>query len=1062
MQVRILGPLEILIDGCRLDLGGHRQQIVLASLALEANRVVPVARLVNAIYGDDLPPTARAQVQICISALRRLFNVHGHPDAIVTRSQGYLLQVAESGLDLDVFSDLVIRSRRARTAQALHEAVQHGRAALGLWRGAALDGLDSRLVQSAAGRLDERRISLNEDCVDLELELGRHRDLIPELTDLVERHPLRERLRGQLMLALYRCGRQAEALEVYRQTRRTMIEELGLEPNPWLQQLEHAILTGAEELAAPTVVRVADVTPPAAFPSPVSAPLPLTDDAPTEPVGPAVVAAPADAVAGTTVPCLLPTDIADFTGRAKQIDSIEQQFAMAAENPAQLAVPVVVVAGKPGIGKTTLAVHVSHRTSTRYPDGQLFADLHGRGSQRVGPMQVLERFLRTLGVPGTAMPDELEERAEMYRDLLSDRKMLIVLDNVAGESQVLPLLPGTPHSAVLITSRSRLGGLPGAVHVDVDVFQEVHSLELLSRIAGPARVHEEPAAAVELAHLCGHLPLALRIAGARLSARQHWTVEHLVERLENEARRLDELKHSGMGIRASISLTYDSISEDARRLFRRLAVFDVPAFSSWVTAAVLDQPISEAQDLLDDLAEAQLIEIITMGPGQRPQYRFHDLIRVFARERLAAEESVADRNAALARVLGGLLFLSEAAHRGVYGGDYLHLSCDAPRWPLPDRPAGRLVTPPLPWFERERLCIVAGVRQAAQAGFVDLCWGLALTAVTLFESRIYLNDWRETHQIALAATQQAGDLRGQAAILYSTGSLSIVEQRFDEARRDLEAAEKLFTRIDDQQGLALVTRNIAFADRIRGDLVSATTRYEEALASFRAGGDLVASAYVLHSLAQVKVERSEPQEALRILPEALQMSRRAGSRRVEAQVLHRMGDTYLHTDDPTAAACAFAEALSAVQDIGDPVGEAYALHGLGLAHMRAGDLTAADTALQSALQLANTAGEKLIEARVSLGLGELALACGKAPQAVVQLHRALALFRGIRAPLFERMVLAMLTDAYAAAGDGEEPARPFAAPEQVRDNVVSLMRQRRPQRPERANGGSMMPGRREG
>ncbi|MEU1681235.1 BTAD domain-containing putative transcriptional regulator [Micromonospora zamorensis] len=1063
MEVRVLGPLEVLIDGNRLDLGGHRQQIVFASLALEANRVVPVGRLMEAIYGDDLPSTSRAQVQICVSALRRLFNTHDHPDTIVTRSQGYLLRVTDGDLDLDRFVSLVEGGRRARSSQNFDEAVRHSRAALALWRGRALYGLESRLVQSAANRLDERRINLHEDCVELELELGRHRDLIPELSDLVEQHPLRERLRGQLMLALYRSGRQAEALGVYRQARRTMIDELGLEPNQWLQQLEHAILTSDEELAAP--VSPAPAPPSAVPPAPISPAPPLlpvpvppalvvapVDDLPLGAITPPVIVASTEPVVPVTVPCLLPTDIADFTGRSKQIDVIEQQLLMAAESPTQFAVPIVVAAGKPGIGKTTLAVHVAHRAAARYPDGQLFADMHGRSPQRVGPMQVLERFLRTLGVPGTAMPEVLEERAELYRDLLSDRRMLIVLDNVAGESQVLPLLPGTPHSAVLVTSRSRLAGLPGAIHLDVDVFDEEHSLELLAHVAGRERIDQEPAAAAQLAYLCGNLPLALRIAGARLSARQHWTVEHLVERLDNEARRLDELKHSGMGIRASISLTYDSLTEEARRLFRRLAVLDVPSFSGWVSAALLDEPVMDAQDLLDDLAEAQLVESTSMGPGQVPQYRFHDLIRVFARERLAAEETVADRNAALCRVLGALLFLAEAAHCGLHGGAYFILNSDAPRWPLPDRLTGQLVTHPLNWFERERHSLVAGVRQAAQAGFTDLCWTLAHTAVTLFEPRIYLNDWRETHRIALAASLAAGDSRGQAAMLYSNGSLCLAEQRFDEARRDLEAAGAIFRGLGDEQGLALVTRNIAFADRIRGDLPAATTRYEHALASFRRSGDLGAAAYVLHSLAQVHTESGNPHEALSILPEALALSRSARSRRVEAQVLHRMGDTYLNTGDALAAASAFAEALAVVQDIGDPVGEAYALHGMGVAHMTAGDLVAAETALHSALSLASTAGERLIEARVSLALGELALERGYATQAVVHLHRALGLFRGIRAPKFEQRVLTKLTEAYVAAGGRDHPASVAAEP--VRDNVVPLVRQPRPQRPDRTGSGS--------
>ncbi|MEH1014227.1 BTAD domain-containing putative transcriptional regulator [Micromonospora sp. CPCC 206060] len=1038
MELRILGPLEVVANGNRLDLGGHRQQVVLASLALEANRLVPIARLVEAIYGEDLPPTSRVQVQICVSALRRLFAAHGYPDAIVTRSGGYLLRVDDGALDLHRYEELLTQARQARDDNRTEEAVRQYRSALGLWRGTAMEGLDSRLIQSAVTRLTERRISVNEDCLELELELGRHRDLVAELTDLVEEYPLRERLRGQLMLALYRSGRQAEALEAYRVARRRLIDELGLEPNEWLQQLQHAILTSDARLNLATPPLEAGLATPAT---------------PTDP--PRRPSAPGVAEPAAVVPCLLPTDIADFTGRAKQTDAIEQQFALAAENPAHLAVPVIVMAGKPGVGKTTLAVHVSHRVAARYPDGQLFADLHGRTSQQVSPTQVLERFLRVLGVPGTGIPHGLEERAEMYRDLLSDRKMLIVLDNAGGEDQILPLLPGTPHSAVLITSRSRLTGLPGAIHIDLDVFDTRHSVELLSRIAGAPRVAREAGAATELAELCGHLPLALRIAGARLSARPHWSVGQLVERLENEARRLDELKHSGMGIRASISLTYDSMAEDARRLFRLLAVLDFPHFSGWVGAALLDQPLTEAQDLLDDLADAQLIETVGTGNGLHSHYRFHDLIRVFARERLAAEESTADRQDALERVLGALLLVCERAHRGVYGGDYLKLHSDARRWPLPDRLVAQLVDPPLSWFERERLTIVAAVRQAARAGFVEHCWDLALTAVTLFESRIYLNDWRETHRIALAAAQQEGNDRATAAMLYSTGSLHIVEQRFDEARKRLEAAAELFRDSADCQGAALVMRNIAFIDRMCGNFEAATDRYERALEIFRQGGDLVAAAYVLHSLAQIKLETGDIDTARRLLPEALELSRRAGSRRVEAQVLHRLGDAYLQAGEPGAAAEAFGQALIVVQDIGDPVGEAYALHGLGIAHLRTGETIESGTALQTALRLASTAGERLIEARVSLALGELALACGNPPQAVVHLHRALGLFRAIQAPLFEYRVLAMLTDAYAAAaGEDERLAAAVRPLDRRRELRIPVLPRQLPGDPEGANVGS--------
>ncbi len=996
MEYRILGPLEVVAGARRLDLGAPRQQVVLSCLLLEANRMVTIGRLTDAIYGEDLPSTSRAQVQICISSLRRLFAANGGPDVIATHSQGYTLRVAEGELDSHTFEGMLNQARQAREGHRPEDAVRHYRDALALWRGPALDGQESRLVQGAVGRLSERRITANEDCVELELELGRHHELVGELSELVEEHPLRERLRGQLMIALYRSGRQAEALTVYRRARQTMIDELGIEPNESLQQLEYAILTSDESLDPPGRQQQHQQQQHQRHAE--------TQEAPT---------------ARRTVPRLLPTDIADFTGRIKLVEAIRRQLTFAAEDRQRLAVPVIAVVGKPGIGKSTIAVHVSHSVAGRYEDGQLFADLHGGESHPIGSGQVLERFLRALGVPGNAIPDGVDERAEMYRGLLSGRKMLIVLDDARSESQVLPLLPGNPEAAVIITSRSRLAGLPGAAHLDVGLFDSRQSVDLLSRIAGVERVQAERESAAELADLCGHLPLALRIAGARLAARPHWTIDQLVGRLEDETRRLDELKHGDLGIRASISLTYESVSEDARRLFRRLAILESRHFSGWVAAALLDCHPSDAQDLLDDLADSQLVETTDAGYGVHSQYRFHDLIHVFARERLAGEEAVADRNAALERVLGGLLFLTGEAHRREYGGDYVQVHSDAPRWPLPGRLVEQLVMAPLPWYERERLTLVSGIRQAAQAGFVELCWDLAISAVTLFESRIYFDDWRETHQVALAAARQAGDRRGQAAMLYSIGSLYIAEQRFGDARRDFESAAELFEEAGDDLGVALVIRNIAFLDRMSGRLDDAVERYDRALGIFRGTGDQVASAYVLHSMAQIRLDCDELDEAKRLLGEALELSRVGGSRRVEAQVLHRLGETYLRSEEFASAAEVFEQTLTTVRNIGDPTGEAYALHGLGVTRLRRGDLQEAELTLQNALEVATTAGERLAEARVVLALGELALAVDQTEQAIGRFHQALGLFHKIDAPLHQVRVLVMLSAAYAAVGETE-------------------------------------------
>jgi DNA-binding SARP family transcriptional activator/tetratricopeptide (TPR) repeat protein len=979
MEFGILGPLEIIAGPGQIQLGGTRQEIVIATLLLNANRVVTMERLLEAIYGENLPPTCRSQVQISISSLRRLFAMHNRDMIIATRGPGYVMQVVNGQLDSHRFEQLVASAGTDRDAGKLSLSVARYRDALRLWRGPALHGIDSQLIRAAASRLDELRVAANEELLTIELNLGRHHELVSELVELVEQYPLRERLRGHLMLALHRCGRTAEALQVFRQARRTMIEELGIEPGERLQQLERAILRSDPSL-----------------------------DLPTEPVW--------IQQQKWRVPNLLPSDIADFTGRMEEIQEICGQLVRQAEEP-PLAVPILVIAGRGGTGKTVTAMHASHMIASHFPDGQLFADLHGAGQHPVSPMQALERFLRALGVPGSQIPEGLDERAEMYRNLLAERKILVVLDDAASESQVLPLLPGSGSAAVIITSRRGLAGLAGASRIGLEVFEAHTSLDLLARIAGPERVHAQIEAASAVAEYCGHLPLALRIAGARLAAHPHWRIQHLAERLADETHRLDELRYGEMGIRPSISFTYENTSEGARQLFRRLALLDLPGFSGWLGAALLDKPLAYAEELLDELVSAQLIETTGDGSEFQSQYRFHDIVRVFARERLAAEEPAAERSVALERALGALLYLAEKANRRYYGGDYVALHSDARRWSLPSQLVERLVRDPLSWYEYERITLVAGVRQAASAEFVDLCWSLAFCAVTLFESKSYFDDWRETHHIALEATRKARHGRGQAAMLYSTGSLYIAQQQFSRAHQVLDDATRLFRIADDEQGVALVACHVAFIRRLSGQLDEAEILYKQALATFRKKEDHIAAAYVLHSLAQVKMELSDIDNAMDLLAEALRLTRIARCERIEAQVLHRIGESHLLAENLVEAVDAFNLTLAKTRDIGDLVGEAYALQGFGVAKVRQGEFSSARDALTRAAELADTVSEQLVGARARLGLSELALAAGDPQQAVVLGKQASNGFRDIGAWLYDVRALTVLSDAHAALGD---------------------------------------------
>ncbi|WP_405959402.1 tetratricopeptide repeat protein (plasmid) [Streptomyces sp. NBC_00868] len=993
VEYRILGPFEASADSTPLNLGGARQRIVLAALLLDANRVVSADRLVRAVYEEAPPATARAQLQISVSGLRRLFGAHGIDNVISTHPDGYMVHVDEESLDALRFCLLVAKARKLRDVGQREEAAATYRQALGLWRGAALGGMPGEVIESGAKRLTEQRITVTEEHIQLELALGKHSVLIGELFGLIEEFPLRERLRGQLMLALYRSGRQAEALNVYRDTRRLMLDELGVEPDVRLRQLEHSILATDPRLDLPENRGTA---------------------APND-VGPTAL----------DVPEMLPAAVADFTGRESLVADI-RELLVSCRGRSPLAVPIVSIVGKPGVGKTATAVHVAHEVAEDFPDGRLFADLHGGVSTAVSPAQVLERFLRALGIKGTAIPESVEERAEMYRALLAKRRMLIILDNVAEDSQIRLLLPGKPTSAVIITSRRHIGSLAGATRVDVTTFAPEESAELLGRITGAKRVAAEPAATKALAILCGHIPLALRIAGARLAARPHWEIAELVERLEDETHRLDELKYADVGIRAGLSLTYESMSEGARSLFRRLAILEEGPFSPWVAMALLDLPEMVVRDLSHELSDAQLLDTAGAATGRYQQYRLHSLIRVFARERLVAEECTEARESALSRVFGCFLFLLTEARDREYGQDVLISSHGIPLYTLPDTLVDRILAEPLQWFSRECSSLLPCVRRAAVMGLTEYCWGLAVTAVTFMETQACLDDWRDTHEVALAASRKAGDQIGEAATLHSLGSLAVTKQDFASAEGHFLRSAAIFEKIGDALGSALATRGLGYLARMQGRRDEATSHYEAALKVFREGDGSVAVAYVLHNLAQLRLDSGDEDTAGALLNEALQLSREGNGRRVEAQVLHRLGQTYMDRGDYEAALHAFGQVLEIVRLIGDHTGEAYALHGLGAARLRRGETEEAAEALRRALALAEANDERLITSRTLVTLGELALATRDAGEAVVHLRRALPLIRLMNAPTEEAEALVVMQAAHRAAGDLEAAAQALA------------------------------------
>lgn len=1007
MVLRILGPLEVVVNDESLRIGGPKERIVLAALALKANRVTSIDHLVDSVWATSPPTSARVQIQKCVSLLRKLFGDSALPGAIKTYPPGYVLEIAAENLDSEEFAGFVATARRQVAEGQIEEAARALRAGLALWRGRALDGVPSEIVQRGAAVLESTRLAAIEERMRLDLEMGNHQHICGELMELVDEHPLRERLYGFLMLALYRSGQQAEALEVCRRARAVLIDEVGVEPGPELRDLEHAILNRDPELDLRLPATAVARTVPAERPDQRS-----------------------------VAPRQLPGSTADFVGREGHITEIIGFLTGETEvGAAPHAVRVVAITGRGGVGKSTLAVRVAHEVGHAYPDGHLHTDLAGpNGDDRTGAL--LARFLRALGVAGPAVPEDKQERIELYRTILADKRMLVVLDGVTNEEQVLPLLPGTATCAVIVTSRVRLTSLPGTRHIDVDVFDADSSVELLAKIVGPERVRAEEAQARELVKLCGGLPLALRIAGGRLASRPQWKIAGLVRRLANEAGRLDEFSHRGLELRSSIGLTYRSLPEQAKRLFRLFALVPAPDVPSWAAAAVLDLDPLDADETLEQLVEARVLDVVEYLGG-RIRYRFHDLIQIYAIERLAETETVTERTEALSRLLGAWLALADRAHRREYGGDYTVLHGTAPRWSkidlLDDDPAEN----PIEWWESERRAVVAAIRKSGAEDMDELCWDLAFAAMNMFEVRGYFDDWRETSELALRTTERAGNRTGQAAMLFSLGVMHMAQKRVPEAERCFSSALEKFTAEENTHGCALVLRNAATIDRLRGDFTSMLVKYEEALVKMREVGDPVGEASVLCSLARFRTEEGDSDQALDLLRESLELCQRANYRRGEAMVLSAFGELHLVTGNLALARQHYHQVLRIVRDLGDREGEANALYGLGLIRFHENKLENAETTLVNALSLARQLDERLIEAKVSYTLGDIELVRGNIAGAAEHLRVAKGLFDELGASLWGAKTSILLAEVCEGDGDMDLANRELDAAEVLLSGLES-------------------------
>lgn len=937
LTFRILGPLDVVANDQRIEIGGLRQKIVLSMLVLGANREIPIVRLMEAVWENDPPATARNQIQAAISDLRRRFAQYVATETIVSRPAGYLLRAPEGSTDIQQFSHLVAGGRQALRAGDPVNAAMAYREALGLWRGDIATGIDSPVVKAATVRLLEERLRTMEECIAIELDLGRHREVVGELQELVAQHPVRERLAAHLMLALYRSGRHAEALNAFSGIRTVLATEYGLDPGPHLVAMERAILATAPALDLDGPVEAPSVT------------------------------------AHIAVPRQLPPTIADFTGRVHELGAMTS--ALAESTPTGQRRPILL-SGQGGVGKTELAVHVAHQVQARFPGGQVFVRLTTGDDEPLPPEEVLRTLLRSLGISGPSLPTSATELASLLRSRICGSRVLMVLDNAVSSAQVLPALPGDDTCGVIITSRRRLPGLSGALRIELGLFNATEAVDLLSRVLGSDRVHGEPGAAQLLADACGRLPLAIRIAAAKLSVRPHRSIEWMVERLSDERRRLDELILEGVGVRASISQSMQSLSPASRRLLLLLGTLNLGDFAEWIAGVLLDVDDGDGSELLQELVDTSLLEV--HGSDANPRHRLHDLIRAFVREVAESESSNLDREEALRRLLQSWLFVAETAHQHCYGGDFTILHSAAPRRTVPQRIVDAIRSDAMAWFDTEHRNLVAAVALAASAGETDLCWDLAATLATLFEAGAHVDSWRHTHQIALMAAQSAGSERGEAVMRYSLAALALFEDRLDDARRELTTALDWFRQDGDPHGRGLTLRNLAMVDRLQGRLAQAHSQYLAALVDVQTAGDRVAEAHILLGLAQIHTANGEFVRAEQLLNDALTIALQLNVRRIIAQTRHRLGHLRMARGRLADAEEEFTQALRLVTEAGDPVGQAYAVLGLALVNGAAGEADKARILLDRALALTLNAGDPLCRARILLAKAEQMIVQGEA------------------------------------------------------------------------------------
>lgn len=813
LRFAVLGPLRAWRDGEQLNTGSPQQKALLAAVLLRGGHTATAGELVDALWGEEPPQQALAALRTYASRLRKVLG----SDVLVSESGGYALSTASPGisLDLDQASQLALEAEKFASSGDRAQARDRFCEALALWDGEPLAHLPGPYAENQRVRLEEWRLSLVEHRFDLDLQVGCHAEAVSELTALSATYPLRERLRELLMLALYRSGRRAEALAVYTDTRRLLGEELGVDPRAELSELQQRILRADEALT------FSPETPRAATPQ--------------------------------VAPRQLPATVKDFTGRSSFVQELGEQLASSEGS----VMAVSAVAGIGGVGKTTLAIHVAHAAKDHFPDGQLYADLQGASASPAEPTAVLGSFLRALGIADNAIPDSVEDRSALYRSLLSGRRVLALLDNARDAAQVRPLLPGTEGCAALITGRTRMVDLAGAHLVDLDVMSPDEAMTLFTKIVGAERVRSEREAAMDVVAACGFLPLAIRIAAARLASRRTWTVSVLARKLGDERRRLDELQAGDQAVRATFELGYGQLDTEQARAFRLLGLAEGPDISLHAAAALLDRDTEGAEDLLESLVDTSLLE--SAAPGR---YRLHDLVRLYARD--CAQHSQHDGREgeeALSRLLDFYVATATRMFAIEHPGERTveHMAPTvSPGLGFTDR------TTALDWLFTEAAAVLACVRQNKDTGNLRHAVDLLIATKDLADSGVHSQSYEHAATLIRDAADAADHACAGARARIMLTHAHTVAGRFTQA--DEEAQNAMLLALTAEDPLAS-----SYPPNDRGIIATSQGRYEDAedylhqaIDAFRKDRNRPSEASALCNLSRVHTATGRHESAIQL------------------------------------------------------------------------------------------------------------------------------------------------------------------------------------------------------